>query len=159
MKQLLTEDHRQKKMQSLESWNGDRVFSLAGLQSTRHLLHNPDLLTCRLASSESQHHEADWQRGKSCRAQCPIFCFVLVQKHNVALGDWVIRCWRRFDLTFVILRFHGGNTCSRFFRCILSKNGAWCLQRLQWAGHLDTCANNIRYLPKWFPFRPWWPCV
>lgn len=86
MKQLLTEEHSQKKMQSLESWNGDRVFSLAGLQSTRHLLHNPDLLTCRLASSESQHHEADWQRGKAAERSALYFVSFLCRNIMLYLG-------------------------------------------------------------------------
>lgn len=86
VKQLLTEEHSQKKMQSLESWNGDRVFSLAGLQSTRHLPHNPDLLTCRLASSESQHHEADWQRGKAAEHSAQYFVSFLCRNIMLHLG-------------------------------------------------------------------------
>lgn len=55
VKQQLAEVHSTNPMRALRGWNGDRVFSPAALQSTRHLLHNPDLLTVGPPSSQPQH--------------------------------------------------------------------------------------------------------
>lgn len=87
VKQQLAEVHSRNSMQSLRGWIGDRVFSPAALQSTQHLLHNPDPLALSPTSSLSQHKQTD-RMEKQGEGTPVLFINLFVEKHKTAFIGW-----------------------------------------------------------------------